>query len=298
MSLDARPNSDQPLLGIILMCLSYLMFAVLDSGAKWLVLAGISVLQVSLVRYAGHFLISMLLIGRGGMTLSRFRTRRPFLVVLRGALLTLTTVLNFMALEYLPLTLTSTIMFSSPVIVCALSGVFLGERVGIWRWSAIAAGFLGILLAVRPFGAEFHPAVFLSLANVTLFAFYTLLTRKLAGVVATQTLQFYAGLVGTVGLLPFGLTVWQSPTSGMEWLVLMLTPVFGWLGHECITRAHGFAEASLLTPYSYSFIIWMTLSNYLVFNQPPDQWTLLGAAVVIAAGLVIWFRERGRLVRP
>ena len=291
MSLDARPRSDQPLSGIALMCASYFMFAVLDSSAKWLVLGGISALQVSFVRYAGHFLISLLLIGQGGLRFSRFRTRRPALVILRGVLLMLTTVLNFMALRYLPLTLTSTIMFSAPIIVCALSGVVLGERVGIWRWSAIVAGFSGILIAIRPFDAEFHPAVLLSLANVTLFAFYTLLTRKLAGVVATGTLQFYAGLVGTLGLLPFGFWFWVTPSSGMEWVILLLTPLFGWLGHECITRAHGFAEASVLTPFSYSFIIWMTLFSFLVFNQPPDRWTLLGAFIVIVAGLVIWFRE-------
>lgn len=283
--------------GIGLMCLAYLLFALLDSSAKWLVLAGLSVLQVSLVRYAGHFLISTVLICRGGLSLGRFRTSKMPLVVLRGVLLMLTTVLNFMALRYLPLTLTSTIMFSAPIIVCALSGVFLGERVGVWRWSAIVAGFLGILIAIRPFDAEFHPAVLLSLSNVTLFAFYTLLTRKLAGVVAIQTQQFYTGLVGTLVLLPFGVWSWQIPETSTEWLILLLTPLFGWLGHECITRAHGFAEASMLTPFSYSFIIWMTALSYLVFHHPPDLWTLLGAAVVIVAGLVIWFRERRRILR-
>ncbi len=295
MSLVATPNSDRPLLGILLMCLTYLMFTLLDSSAKWLVVAGYSALQVSFIRYAGHFLISLVLIARGGFTPARFRTARPGLVILRGVLLMLTTVLNFMALRYLPLTLTSTIMFSVPILVCALSGVFLGERVGIWRWSAIIAGFIGILIAIRPFDAEFHPAVFLSLGNVTLFAFYTLLTRKLSGVVATQTMQFYAGLIGTLGLMPLGIWLWQTPESVGQWLVLLLTPFFGWLGHECITRAHGFAEASMLTPFSYSFIIWMTCSSYLVFHQPPDGWTIAGAAVVIVAGLVIWFRERRRV---
>ena len=153
MSLIATPNSDRPMLGISLMVSAYLMFAVLDSSAKWLVVAGLSALQVSFIRYAGHFLISLALIGGGGLTLARFRTAHPFLVLLRGTLLMLTTVLNFMALKYLPLTLTSTIMFSAPIIVCALSGVFLGERVGLWRWSAIVAGFLGILVAIRPFDA-------------------------------------------------------------------------------------------------------------------------------------------------
>ncbi len=297
MSLIVTPKSDRPTLGILLMCSAYLMFALLDSSAKWLALAGLSALQVAFIRYLGHFMISLALIGRGGLTLTRFRTGRPVLVVVRGVLLMLTTVLNFMALQYLPLTLTATIMFSAPIIVCALSGVWLKEQVGIWRWSAILIGFIGILMAVRPFGVEFHPAALLSLANVTLFAFYTILTRKLAGEVPTQTLQFYAGLVGTIVLLPLGIGSWHMPANALGWWVLWVTPLLGWVGHECITRAHGFAEASMLTPFSYSFIVWMTASSYWVFHQPPDLWTLLGAAVVIVAGLVIWFRERRRLQR-
>ncbi len=277
------------------MCLTYFMFATLDSAAKLLLLAGMSALQAAFVRYAGHFLISAVVIGRGGMSWDRFRSKRPVLVVLKGALLAFTTVLNFTALRYLPLTLTSTIMFSAPIIVCALSGVFLGERVGIWRWSAVLAGFLGILVAIRPFSVEFHPAVLLSLANVTLFAFYTLLTRKLAGEVAIATQQFYAGLVGTIILLPFGIWSWQTPSSVIEWLLLSVIGLAGWIGHECITRAHGYAEASMLTPYSYTFIIWMTMSSFLIFDHPPNRWTIVGAIIVIVAGLVIWFRERPHL---
>ncbi len=295
MPLVATPNSDRPALGILLMCSAYVMFALLDSSAKWLVLIGLSVTQVAFVRYLGHFMISIALIGRGGFSLGRFRTDKPVLVVLRGILLMLTTLLNIMALKHLPLTLTSTIMFLAPILVCALSGIFLQERVGIWRWSAIVVGFLGVLIAIRPFGVEFHPAVLLSLAGVTTFSFYTILTRKLAGIVAIQTQQFYSGLVGTMVLLPFGVWTWQTPDKVIGWVVLLMTPLFGWMGHESITRAHGFAEASMLIPFSYTFIVWMTAASYLIFHQLPDQRTLLGAAIVITAGLVIWFRERKRI---
>lgn len=274
------------------MLLAYLMFSFLDSSAKWLVVAGIAVVQVSFIRYAGHFLITILLISRGGFTFARFGTQSITLVILRALLLLGSTLLNFIALKYLPLTLTSTIMFLSPIIICALSGPLLGEKVGIWRWSAILVGFLGILIAVRPFEASFHWAVILSLFNVVCLSLYSILTRRLSGRIATTTLQLYTGIVGTVTLFPFALMQWQNPGTTIDWLILLILGFFGWAGHEFLTRAHGFAGASTLTPYSYVFIIYMTILSYLVFEQTPDRWTLSGAAIVISAGLVIWLRER------
>lgn len=290
--LAVTPPSRRPLLGISLMLLAYLCFSLLDSSVKWLSIGGMAALQLAFVRYAGHFVITLLLISRGGIGLDRFGTDRVGLVVLRGLLLMLSTAFNFWALRFIPLTLTSTIMFMAPIIICALSGPMLGERVGKWRWMAIVAGFVGVTIAIRPFDAAFHWAVLLSLSNTLCFALYAILTRKLAGQVATDTQQLYSGLVGTVVLLPFGLLAWQWPQSPLEWVLLSLLGFFGWLGHEFLTRAHGFAEASTLTPFTYVFIIYMTVSSYLVFNQPPDRWTLAGAFIVVSAGLLIWFRER------
>lgn len=290
--LEITPRSSRPLLGISFMLLTYLCFALLDASAKWLSLAGLATLQVAFMRYVGHSVITLLLISRGGLDIARFGTGHPRLVILRSVLLMCSTVLNFLALRYIPLTLTSTIMFAAPILVCALSGPLLGEQVGKWRWLAIAVGFIGVLVAIRPFDASFHWAVLLSLANICCFALYAILTRKLSGQVATDTLQLYSGLVGSVVLMPFAITFWQWPTSAMEWWLLIALGFFGWLGHEFLTRAHGFAEASVLTPFTYVFIVYMTILSYLVFDQPPDGWTLAGAAIVIAAGLVIWFRER------
>ena len=138
------------MLGIGLMLVAWLVFSCIDTSAKWLALAGIPALQLSFMRYAGHFVISLVLIGRGGLRPARFASRHLLLVVIRGALLMCATVLNFIAVRYLPLTLTSTILFSAPIIICTLSWPLLGERVGLWRWSAIIVGFFGILIAIRP----------------------------------------------------------------------------------------------------------------------------------------------------
>ena len=274
------------------MLVAYLLFSFIDTGTKWLAMAAIPALQLAFMRYIGHFCISLSLVGRGSFQLSRFACDRPVLVLLRGGLLMLSTVFNFFAVRYLPLTLTGTILFSAPIIVCALSWSLLREPVGPYRWFAIFLGFVGILVAIRPFSEDFHWAVFLSLGGAVSFALYSILTRKLSGIVPTDILQFYSGLVGTAVLLPFALFEWQSPVDTFSWLVMISLGLFGWAGHELLTRAMGLAPPNLLMPFGYSFILYLTLWSYLIFNDVPDAWTLLGAAIIIVAGLIIWFRER------
>jgi drug/metabolite transporter (DMT)-like permease len=248
-------------------------------------------MQLAFMRYAGHFVISFVYLMKSGGGLENFQTERPLLIVLRSALLAGSTILNFVALNYLPLTLTSTILFLAPIIVCALSWPILGERVGPYRWAAIMVGFGGIVVAIRPFDADFHWAAILSLGSVTCFAFYNVLTRMLAGVVASDTMQFYSGLVGTVVFLPFAAVVWVNPETTMGWIVMFMIGGFGWFGHELLTRAYGFADASRLIPFGYSFMIYLTIWSYLLFDHTPEFWTVVGALIVAASGLTIWARE-------
>ncbi len=296
--LTAKANEDKPILGIILMLFAFFSFSLIDVNAKWLAVLGLPALQLAFMRYLGHFLISFGLIVRGGAELSRFGTDHWFLVILRGFLLMMSTVFNFISVQYLPLTLTSTILFSAPIMICALSWPLLGERVGIWRWTAIMVGFCGILFAIRPFDDEFHWAVLLSLSGAFCFALYSLLTRKLSGVVASDTMQFYSGLVGTAALLPIAVVLWENPATSFQWAQMICLGFFGWVGHEFLTRAHGFAPASMLTPYGYTFIIYMTIWSMLVFDHTPDFWTIIGALIVVGAGLIIWFRELKRAKEP
>ncbi len=295
--LMVKANEDRVARGIILMLGAYLFFACIDVSAKWLAIAGLSALQLSFMRYLGHFLISLFLIGKGGISVSRFSSDRMLLVLVRAILLMGSTILNFSAVAYLPLTLTSTILFSAPIIICALSWPLLGERVGIWRWGAIMIGFVGILIAVRPFDASFHWAVLLSLSSAFCFALYSILTRKLAGIVAVDTLQFYSGFVGTVALLPFAVVAWQNPENALDWGIMLVIGIFGWLGHQMLTIAHRFAPASTLTPFGYTFILYLTGASFLLFDHLPDRWTLSGGAIIIVAGLIIWFREK-QVSRP
>ena len=292
---------DRPLAGIGFVLAAFLVFSFVDAGTKWLGLLGFSVFQMSFMRYAGHFGISLGLAGlrvggpglAGGDTPDRrlLACARPGLVLLRAAMLAGSTVLNFLAIQYLPLSLTSTILMFAPVITCALAWPILREPVGRVRWFAVAAGFAGIVIAIRPFDADFHPAVFCSIGAALCFALYTILTRKLAGIVAIDVMQFYAGAVGTLALLPVALLVWNNPSTGFQWLVMVAIGCFGWLGHQFLTGAMRMAPASFLMPFSYSLIFFMSGWSWLVFGHIPDGATIAGAAMVILAGLVIWSRE-------
>lgn len=288
----ASAKIDNSMLGIFLMLGAYIFFSFIDTSAKWLALAGIVAFQSAFMRYIGALVVSFAIIGKGGLSIDRFATDKLGLVLLRSLLLVASTICNFVAVTYLPLTLTSTILFSSPIIICVLSWPLLGERVGVWRWGAIMLGFVGILIAIRPFGESFHWAVFCSLFSAGCFALYSVITRKLAGVVATDTLQFYVGLVGSVALAPVAILYWQSPDSLIGWMLMIGLGIFGWIGHELLTRAHTFAAASVLSPFGYTFILYLTAWSYFIFNHVPDVWTIVGALIIIGAGLIIWLREK------
>ncbi|MGB3407044.1 MAG: EamA family transporter, partial [Jannaschia sp.] len=157
----ARPREDNAGRGILLMLLAYLLFSFTDTSVKWLSLAGLPALQLAFMRFGVHLALStgpMLGRDHSGFTAPR---ALALTMLARGGLLAVSTVTNFIALSYLDLTVVAAIMFASPLMVCALSVPMLGERVGVWRWSAIAVGFVGVLIVVNPWSAEFHWAVLL-----------------------------------------------------------------------------------------------------------------------------------------
>lgn len=282
----------QPMLGITLILLAYFFFSFIDAGAKWLAIAGLAAMQLAFMRYFSHFVISYALIAKDGTHPRRFVCDKMGWVIIRALTLTFATICNFIALRYIPLTLTSTILFSSPIMVCMLSMPMLGEKVGPYRWSAIVVGFVGILIAIRPFDESFHWAMLLSLVGASGFSFYIILSRKLADVVETDMMQFYTGFVGTIILLPLAIIEWENPTNTLNWIIMFSIGVFGWLGHQLLTNAHRYAPANTLTPFSYSFIIYLTIWSYWVFDHLPDIWTITGAVIITSSSMVIWMREK------
>ena len=292
MAIAARAIEDRPQLGILMMLGAWFLFSLVDTSAKWLAVAAVPAIQVAFMRYAGHFVLATAVLVKGGVSRDMFTLSHPWAVLSRAILLVTATLSNFIALNYLPLTVTGAIMFSSPIIVCLLSFTMLGERIGIWRLSAILMGFLGVLIVIRPGGETFHVAMLLPVYNALSLALYSIMTRRLAGVVSTEIMQFYMGAVGTAVFLPFALWVWQAPASILGWAVLISTGVFGWGGHQLLTNAHRFGSANTLMPYTYSFMIYVTIIGFVLFGDLPDIWTVVGTIVIVASGLIIWKREQ------
>lgn len=291
MARPIAPIEERRLLGIAFFVIGYLMFTVVDSCAKWLMMHGMPNGEVVFIRYAGQLLLvlALFLPSRRGELV---RTRSPKLELLRGFSLLGSTVCNFWAIVFLPLTVTASIMFTMPLMVTALSIPLLGESVGWRRWLAIVVGFLGILVIVQPGSDAFHPAVVLSLAAALFTAFYNLLNRKLAGVDSATTQQFYAGLIATLCIAPFAFGGWTWPVDAAGWFALAMIGTAALVGHQFLTTAHRFAPASVLAPFGYVLIFFMTVSSWLIFDQPPDLWFYLGAPIVIGSGFYIWLRER------
>ncbi|MHA6298095.1 DMT family transporter [Devosia sp. CAU 1758] len=286
----ARP-AEHRLLGIGLALAAYLMFTGIDSSAKWLGLIGISFVQIVFLRYAIHLvLVATIHLPRHGRTMLRSANLK--LQFYRALALLGATSCNFLAVQYLPLTVTGSIAFTVPLMICALSVPLLGEQVGWRRWSAIAVGFLGVLVIVRPGTDAFHPATLLCLVAALSTAFYMLLTRKVSGYDSAATSQFYVGIFATLALLPVVPFSWSLPSSPDGWFVFFSVGVFGFLGHQLITVASGLAPATVLAPFSYFQIFFLAAASWLIFRQPPDVWLYFGAPIVIGSGLYIWMRER------
>ena len=274
------------------MVAAFLLFTFLDTAAK-LLAEEMNSLQIVWARFIGHavLVVVVLMPSKGTRVFASSNLR---LQIIRSIFLLISTIFNFFALRYLQLATTSSIMFTVPLLVAALSVPLLGEHVGWRRWTAIAVGFAGVLIIVRPGGAELHWAVGLSLCNVVAVALYQITTRKLAARDHSDTTSLYSPMVGAIILLPLLPFVWEAPSGPLAWLLLCSMGVFGGIGHWLLIIAHRYAPASLLAPLSYTSILWMTTSGYLVFGHLPDGWTVVGAAVVIASGLYVFHRERVR----
>lgn len=275
------------------MALAVVFFTCIDTSAKWLSLAGLPVLQIVFSRYAGHFVYALALyLPQEGPT--AFRSNAPMKQFLRSTFLFSGTITNFAALKFLPITVTTTIAFAGPIVVTLLAIPLLGERVGWHRIAAICTGFLGVLVVVQPWGAEFHPAMFFSLTTLLFASLYFVMTRMLAGVETNATQQLWSAGLATLVLAPFALRVWVWPDTPLQWGVLLAIGGFGALGHIAATTAHRWADASILAPMIYAQVFWAALVGVLIFNTWPTIWTLTGGAIIIAAGLYIWQRERAK----
>jgi drug/metabolite transporter (DMT)-like permease len=284
----------QRLTGIALMCGAVACFALLDTTAKYLNLY-MSTLQVVWARYTGAFLFPFIVSNpwtRPGLV----RTSRPVLQIGRSVLLLASTMCNFAALRYLQLDEAIALIFSTPFIVAALSGPILGEWVGWRRWTAIAVGFIGVLVVTRPGPDTFQLAALLSLTAALCYALYSIATRVLARTDSNETTLFYSNMVGAVALIPVVPFVWITPSDPLVIALMVVAGAIGSFGHYLLIAAHRLAPAMVLSPFIYTELVLVIALGFVVFGDVPHRMTLAGSAIVVASGLYLLHREhvRGR----
>ena len=280
------------LTGIGLVSVTYLLFSLLDGSAKWLV-AGMPVIMVVWLRFLSQVVLAgAVLFPLRGWSL--LKTNHLRWHVLRALMFVAMTGINFWALQYLQLTVTSAIFFTVPLIIAVLSAPLLGEKLDRGRWLAIIGGFIGVLVIVRPGSAEFHPAMLASIVNAVLYAIFMLMTRRLAAYDSPETIQYLPAIGAVLVLTPFALYAWEWPDTWLEWAVAVLMGVLGSLGHYLLALAHRYAPSSVIAPFLYQQVLYMALFGYLVFGDVPSAAVWAGAAIVIASGLYLFARERAR----
>jgi len=277
--------------GIAFVLVSILFFVALDTTAKFMT-GTLDPVQIVWGRYIFSVLLLPFLMGPRRLILAT-RSRRPWLQLLRGILLVATTACFFTAIKYIPLADAIAIGFVSPLLGTALAIPVLGEKVGVRRWSAIAIGFVGVLIVLRPGFEDRHWAYFLPLVVAALMATYNVATRLVVRHDTADTSLAYTNvfgaLVATVAivLLP---DVWTTP-SAIDWGFLVAIGAFGSIGHFCLILAYRSAPVSTLAPFTFGHIVLAVASGWLVFGDWPDLWTLIGASVVAGSGIYVFRRE-------
>ncbi|MBL4891300.1 MAG: DMT family transporter [Rhizobiaceae bacterium] len=285
-------ENNRLVLAAFLMFGAFLMFASMDTMAKYMAAQGLPTLQIVFTRFLAHFVIIVLFyLPHEGVQI--FKSHTPKLQVLRGFGLLGSTVFNFAALAYLPLTVTTAIFFATPLVVCLLSIKILNETVGARRLTAVFVGFLGVLVTTQVWSADFHWAMLLSVAALLCVSFYFVLTRKIAGNSDSNAVsQIYASGLSLLFITPVAFYVWTTPSGPLQWVLLFMIGIFGAVGHTLLTIAHRFAQASTLAPLVYVQIIYATVLSWLVFGAIPNFWTVAGTAIIVGSGFYIWQRER------
>lgn len=284
----ARPP--RSLLGIGFMLAAMAILPVIDVFAKKLGQAGLPILIVVWARalFGGLMTLPFALQAQGARA---FRSAQPVRQLLRAVLLFGATFLFFSALKYLPIADALAIFFVNPLVIVILSALMLRERVGPRRWAAVAVGFLGTLIIIRPGMVSVNPGTLFALGSGVALGSYFVLTRAMAGGTNAMVLNFQTSAIGA-GLMTLALPVlWVSP-SPVQWAMLASLGVIATLGHVLITKAYEHAEASLLAPLAFTEIVMATILGYAFFGDLPDRWTVLGVAILIASAIYISVRER------
>ena len=289
--MTATPQRNDVRLGIILMIATSLVFAGQDGLSRHL--AGeYNVLMVVMIRYwfFAAFVIAVASRKAGGLRKAA-ATKQPVLQAFRGLLLALEICVMVASFVLLGLIEAHAVFASYPLLIAALSGPVLGERVGWRRWTAIGVGFIGVLVILQPGITVFSPAALVPLASALMFALYGLLTRYAARQDSAATSFFWTGTVGAVAMTAVGVWFWE-PMSRADWVWMALLCVTGATGHFTLIKCYEVAEASAVQPFAYLQLVFATALGLLIFKETLELHVAIGALIVVAAGVFTLIRAR------
>ena len=281
-------TKDDPLRGIAFFLVSSIVFCIADTIAKSLSTT-LPIVQITWMRYVVFTLFALTLTWRRSGP--SFRVHNKYMQIGRGLCLVCSSTLFILGIRDVGLAEAATIGFIGPIMVTILSIPLLGETVGIRRWIALLAGMAGVLIVLRPGVGTFQPEGLYRVGSAMFWAVGLILTRKMAGTDRAETTMFWSALIGLIVLtviIPF---VFTMPSPRQLSLALGQS-ILSSAGQWMVMQSLRFTPASTLAPFSYTQLIWSTIAGFLVFSAFPDEWTIVGAAIIIASGLYTAHRER------
>ena len=261
----------------------------MDTIAKYLS-SELSFFQITWARYFFTVLFTlpfMFFFFRKNLTWST----QPKLQIFRGLTLLCANILFFYSISIISMAKALTLAFVAPLITTALSPIFLGEKVGVRRWSAVIIGFVGSLIVIQPGFIEFNLASISALGTGFFYGIYLVITRKLHSSDSPLLTLLLTGVVGAVLASFFVPVVWINPTFN-QWSLLALMGIFACLGHLFLILSLKYADASKLAPFGYFEIVTNVILGYYFFGDFPHYWTWVGLAIIVCSGIYISLRER------
>jgi drug/metabolite transporter (DMT)-like permease len=287
----APARADRPFKGIALILSSTVFLGVSDATAKYLsaTLPSIEIAWLRFLVFAAIMVPAMV----PGSPLFALKTNSISLQLMRGAALLGSSLFFISGLRYLPIAEASATGFVSPLFVTALSIIFLSEKVGVRRWLATAVGLLGVLIVLRPGSGAFHVAALFPIVSALAWAATLIMTRMMSGREHAITIMTYSSIAGVAilsVLVPF---IWVTP-SWQAIALGVLIGVFSTAGQWIVVLAFRYADASVLAPFSYTQLLWVSILGFMIFGELPDVWTIVGAVFIVGSGLYTAHRERVR----
>ena len=275
--------------GIVLCMMGLMLMTAMDAAVKWLVEDKVHVIQLLFVR-SGIIAAMLLFFYAARSQLSQLKPVQFKAQCMRGLIGFMAPFAFFLALKYLPLTAANVVFFSNIFLITLASAIFLKEKVGVYRWSAVFVGYIGVLIAIDPSAeGELFGYLLILLSSAT-FAFLFISGKRLGTTETSESLVLFYNLgVGTIALfwLP---GIWQS-ISLADWLGILLVSVLAVFGQYCMTQAFALADASLLAPLNYTTIVLTLLLDWILWQTLPSAQTLLGATIIIVSSCVVIYRQ-------